>query len=365
MKVLLLGGTGAMGVHLAKLLNEDKTETHVTSRKRRSDYGTVRFVEGDAHSDEFLLPLLRANKYDVVVDFMVYGTEEFKVRAPKMLESCARYVFLSSSRVYADSPAPITEESPRLLDVSDDRKFLATDEYALTKARQEDILRSSGFANWTIIRPYITYSEIRLQLGVLEKELWLNRALCGKTVVFSEDIFRHKTTLTYGEDVARGIKAIIGNDGAKGEVFHITQEKALTWEDIWNVYKKVLTEKLGKEPKIKLVDMATFRKMYPGVYQIDYDRLYDRVFDNSKIAKFVDAKAFLTPEEGLEKSLRQFIDDGAHFNCASWSTAGIADRITGERTPLKEINGLANRIRYATRRAGITVHKPGFLNRHD
>ena len=56
-----------------------------------------------------------------------------------------------------------------------DEEYLKTDEYALSKARQEDILHRSGKNNWTVIRPYITYSEIRLQLGVLEKELWLYR----------------------------------------------------------------------------------------------------------------------------------------------------------------------------------------------
>ena len=59
----------------------------------------------------------------------------------------------------------ITEESERLLDTSIDQDFLSTDEYSLTKARQEDILQSSKQKNWTIIRPYITYGTSRLQLG--------------------------------------------------------------------------------------------------------------------------------------------------------------------------------------------------------
>ena len=40
------------------------------------------------------------------------------------------------------------------------------------------------------------------QLGVLEKELWLYRALNGRTIVFSKDIAEKSTTLTYGYDVA-------------------------------------------------------------------------------------------------------------------------------------------------------------------
>ena len=53
----------------------------------------------------------------------------------------------------------------------------------LTKALQENLLRASGYKNWTIVRPYITFSDIRLQLGVYEKEQWLYRALQGRAIV--------------------------------------------------------------------------------------------------------------------------------------------------------------------------------------
>ncbi len=100
---------------------------------------------------------------------MLYTTEEFKLRYDLYLNSTAQYVFLSSSRVYAESKTPIKEESPRLLDVCTDEAYIATDEYAIAKARQEYILKKSERRNWTVIRPYVTFSEIRLQLSPLEK----------------------------------------------------------------------------------------------------------------------------------------------------------------------------------------------------
>lgn len=208
---------------------------------------------------------------------MVYATGEFRRRAPLLLDATAQYVFLSSARVYADSDAPITEESPRLLDVSQDREYLATDEYALAKARQEDILRAEcGKGNWTIVRPYITYSEIRLQLGVLEKEAWLARALHGQTVVFSKDIADKMTTLTYGYDVARGIAALIGREKALGEAFHITCDRPIRWREVLNLYIEVLERKTRQRPKVLLTDTA------PHITpQVKYDRYYNREFDNT------------------------------------------------------------------------------------
>ena len=227
MKVLVLGGTGAIGNHLVRLLSGSGIETYITSRKYRNSEGNVHYFQGNAHDLRFLENILKKD-WDVIVDFMVYTTISFKERVGALLNATKQYVFLSSARVYADCATPIHENSPRLLDVSQDKRFLSTDEYSLAKARQEDILRNTGENNWTIIRPYITYSENRLQLGVLEKEEWLYRALHGRTIVFSEDINSKATTLTYGLDVANGIMAVIGNHSTFGEVFNVTTKDSIT-----------------------------------------------------------------------------------------------------------------------------------------
>lgn len=157
--------------------------------KARNDEGdNIHYVVGNAHDMAFLENILN-EKYDAILDFMVYKPEEFRDRYIKFLENTSQYVFLSSARVYADSPdALIEESSKRLLDTSKDQEFLQTNEYSLAKAREEDLLLKSDSQNWTIIRPYITYYDERLQLGVFEKETWLRRALAGKKIVFSRNI---------------------------------------------------------------------------------------------------------------------------------------------------------------------------------
>ncbi len=228
MKVLILGGTGAMGVHLVQLLARDCVEVVVTSRSRQNSKGSVQYMQGDAHDMDFLQTILQ-DHWDAIVDFMVYTTASFKERVHLLLEGTSQYIFISSARVYANSSKPISETSSRLIDVSHDLEFLSTDEYSLTKARQEDVLRDSHHSNWTIIRPYITYSKNRLQLGVLEKEEWLYRALHNRTIVFSKDIYSRLTTLTYGLDVSIGIMSVIGNSMTLGNSFHITSNDPKRW----------------------------------------------------------------------------------------------------------------------------------------
>lgn len=340
MNILVLGGTGAMGVHLVELLSQRGDAVWVTSRRERPSRKNVTYVRGDAHNNDFLQTLLDSRQWDAIVDFMVYRTEEFRHRMSQLLAATAQYVFLSSSRVYADSAEPITEDSPRLLDVSADAAYLKTDEYALTKARQENELADCGAGNWTIVRPYITYSEIRLQLGVLEKENWLYRALHGQTIVFSKDIADRMTTLTYGYDVARGIAALIGNDKALGEAFHITCNHPIRWNEVLETYLDVLESKTGRQPKVMLPDKSPFT--YP---QVVYDRYYNRVFNNTKINGFINTATFTEPHAGLRRCLEAFLEK-PQFGEIGIERTALFDRIAGERTPLSAFSGIKHKTAY-------------------
>lgn len=344
MRVLVLGGTGAMGNHLVKLLSDKGVETVVTTRSNRKAEGKIKYVQGNALEIEYLKTIL-VDKWDAIIDFMVYSTTDFNERVNLLLASTSQYVFLSSARVYAGTTIPIKETSPRLLDVTEDAEYLSTDEYALTKARQENILINSGHSNWTTIRPYITYSEDRLQLGVLEKEDWLYRALHGRAIVFSSDINTKNTTLTYGLDVSKGILAIIGSKSALGEVFHITVNYSIQWNDVLNIYLDVLEKHLGKKPKVILSNLDSFIECHPAKYQIKYDRLFDREFNNSKINTFIDTSQFVNTREGITKSLEKFLEN-PKFKYINWRTEAFKDRLTKEHTSLIEIKGLKQKLKY-------------------
>ncbi|RJQ37571.1 MAG: NAD-dependent epimerase/dehydratase family protein [Dehalococcoidia bacterium] len=342
--ILVLGGTGAMGKHLVQLLAERGDRVCVTTRARRDSSANVEYIQGNARVDSFLEPLLE-REWDAIVDFMVYSTPIFRQRVPKLLGATGQYVFLSSARVYANSLTPIQEESPRLLDSSSDSEFLDTDEYSLAKARQEDLLKQSGKKNWTIIRPYITYSEQRLQLGVLEKEAWLYRSLQGRTIVFSEDIANKLTTLTYGLDVAGGIAGLIGEHGALGEVYHITHGDSHSWCHVLDVYLKVLEKHLGRPPTVTLLDMERFLRCKRAKYQVKYDRMFDRTFDNTKIAQYVHVNNFQPLEHRLARCLEKFLEK-PEFLAIDWHTEAIMDRCCGEVASLREPGPWKQKFKY-------------------
>lgn len=344
MKVLLLGGTGAMGVHLAYILALKGEKVVVTTRSNRVSKEFIEYRKGDAKHSEFLNTLLK-EKWDVIVDFMVYKEYEFQKRVEQFLDSTSQYMFLSSSRVYDNREEFIKEDTTRLLDTCKDEDYLGTSEYALSKARQEDILKSLPKQNWTIIRPYITYSETRLQLGTLEKENWLYRALKGRTIVFSEDIKKHLTTLTYGYDVSKAIVNLMNKPNTLGEIYHITSTNSYKWEVLLEVYLNMIEEVIGKRPKVLFQNMSDFSIWNPGKYQIIYDRLFDRKFDNIKINEFINTSEFIDTKEGLQKCLKAFIQN-PKFKPINWKEEALKDKLCRELTPLSEISGIKQKIKY-------------------
>lgn len=348
MKILVLGGTGAMGTHLVDLLVSNGMTVAVTSRFRSGVNGSLRYIQGDAHCDSFVEDVLR-ERWDAIVDFMNYSTSAFERRMDVLLNATPQYIFLSSARVYADSSSPISETTPRLLDTTEDQDFLSTDEYALAKAKQENLLIQSGKKNWTIIRPYITYSEERLQLGVLEKEDWLYRALHGRTIFFSEDINSKITTLTYGFDVSKGMKAVLGKTDALGEIFHITSSSPVLWKDVLAVYMDVLEQRFGSRPKVVLQNLNDFCKWRQGKYQILYDRMFNRTFDNKKISQHVNTSEFSEPLTEIRRCLEAFLEKPV-FRDINWLLEVKKDRLAKEYTPLSEIPTLKRKIKYLVAR---------------
>lgn len=347
MNILIFGGTGAMGVNLVEILStSSQNKIFVTTRQKKKNFLNVSYLQGNARDSSFLEKILSQRKYDVIIDFMVYEEEEFKKRVEKLLSSTSQYIFLSSSRVYADSKELIKETFPRLLDVSTDLEYLKTNEYALSKARQEDILKNSNYGNWTIVRPYITYDTERLQLGVYEKERWLYRALEGKIIVFPKDIANTKTTLTYGFDVAKGIAGLIKNKKALCEIVHITTSESFYWKEILEMYLDIIEKLTKSRPKVYFLKNSKLIEKIGNKYQIKYDRLFNRSFDNSHINEILNTKLEYTSlKEGLEKCLQNFLQKHKNFNYV-YSYEGYIDRITQERIPLNKIKGLKNKLKY-------------------
>lgn len=344
MKILILGGTGAMGKSIVEKLGARGDEVFVTSRSQHEDSGNIHYLTGNARNKEFLTKILGDNVFDAIVDFMKYSTAEFRDRIDLFLNHTNQYMYLSSSRVYSDSQNRITERDSRLLDTLDDEKYLASDEYAIAKARQEDVLFASGKNNYTIVRPYITYNSNRLQLGIYEKDLWLRRVLNHKKVVFTRDIAEKYTTLTYAGDVANQMLGLIGNKKAYGEVYQLGCNYELKWEQVLEIYKEALHE-CGYELDIVWRDSSRVLDQSVSLDQLRYDRLYNRRFDSSKVMETTGISEWTKPEEGLKKCIHEFIENNEKCQYILKQEA-VMDGLTGDKPAFPQGISVKSKIKY-------------------
>ena len=144
-KVLLIGGGGTLGTYIAKELLELGCYVDIICPEDKvSDNEKLKFFKEYA-TFEFLSELLSKERYDGIVNLILYRTlEEYKPIHKLLSENTQHLIFTSSYRVYADLQHPVTEEAPHLLDVIKDGEFLRTEDYALPKSKCEKFLREES-----------------------------------------------------------------------------------------------------------------------------------------------------------------------------------------------------------------------------
>lgn len=298
---------------------------------------------------------MKDKRFLAIFDFMLYlSLEDFKKALTLLSVHTDQYFFFSSSRVYAESDN-ITEDSPRLLDTCQDEEYMVTNEYALAKAREENIIKESGLKNVTIIRPYITYNENRLQLGAFEKEVWLYRALHNHSIVFFNDLASKQTSLTDSQDTAKLLIGLIGKPDAIGSTFQIANNQSNQWSDILALYLDLLKDELHYDKKPVMIDNAIKMGYIQGnLYQVKVDRMYNRNFESSKVLSVSECiQQFKPINEGLTDALQKFLKNwkrnpSATIKGSSWLVQGVMDRITHEWFTNKELSqiGTKEKIKY-------------------
>ena len=308
-----------MGVYLVPELLQMGYQVDVISLEDAlSNNPNLQYIKANAKDYPFISEQLK-KEYDAVVDFMIYHTkEEFERFLSLYLESTHHYIFLSTYRIYANEEHPIKETSPRLLDVTTDPVLLSSGDYCIYKAQAEDYLKNSGFSNWTIIRPAITYSKRRFQLVTLESYLLIRRMLEGKTLVLPEYAMNIQATMSWAGDVAKMIARLVLNKDAMGETYSVTTAEHHSWREVAEIYKRIGGLKYCTTDTDTFLDILLPGNIHAR-QQLIYDRYFDRIMDNSKILNITGMKqSELMPlEQGLAMEFGAFPKNTVWPDCDS------------------------------------------------
>lgn len=302
MKALFIGGTGTISTAITKQLAEmEDWELYLINRGSRNDMlpAAVKTIIVDINDEAAVAAAIDGMEFDVVCDFIGFVPEQLE-RDYRLFQGKTRqFMYISSASAYQKPLADyrVTEGTP-----------LANPywEYSRNKIDCEAYLmklyREEGFPV-TIVRPSHTYDERSIPMGVEGNKgsyQVIKRMLQGKPVIVHGD-GTSLWTVTHNSDFAKGFIGLMGNVHAIGEVFQITSDETLTWNQIY----KIVADCLGVEYKPYYVasDFLHAVSDYDFEGSLIGDKANSVVFDNSKLKQAVPGfTATVRFDQGVRKA---------------------------------------------------------------
>lgn len=284
MKALFIGGTGTISTEISKLCVKKGWELTLLNRGNSSSRVPegARVLCADIHDEEAVRKVLAEETFDVVAEFIAFTTDDVERDIRLFSGKTQQYFFISSASAYQSplSSPWITEGTPL---------YNPYWEYSRNKIACEDVLmrayRNEGFPV-TIVRPSHTYCERSVPVALHGSKgsfQILERIRQGKKVIVPGD-GATLWTMTHSRDFAVAFVGLMGNAHALGEVFHITSDESVTW----NQAHEAIGRALGVKPKLVHIASETLGMLNPEwVGALIGDKSNTVLFDNTKIKRAV------------------------------------------------------------------------------
>lgn len=276
MKILYVGGTGDISFDCVHESVKSGHEVWVFNRGN-SNAGLPKetnFITGDFEDDKSYAQIATEG-FEVVCQFRAFGYDKVQRDIELLAGKVKQYVFISTASAY-QKPVDvqyITEATPLV------NPYWG---YSRAKIKCEDVLTSQRDLPWTIMRPSHTTRD-RLVTAMGEGDLVASRMLRGKPVVVQGD-GTSLWTVTASADFAPPFVKLLGNAKAIGEAFHLTDDRAWTWNTLYHE----LARALNVAPQIVHVPTATLVKYNPDWEgPLWGDKSWSVQFDNAKIKSVV------------------------------------------------------------------------------
>ena len=306
MKILFIGGTGFISTAVSRQIVSKGHQLYLLNRGLRSVEipGTYN-LRADIGNIQGVKTVLKDMNFDVVVDWIAYTPEDIERDLELFTGRCNQFVFISSATVYQKPPANylITESTP----LSNPYWQYSRDKIACEE-RLAQAYKKKGFPI-TIVRPSLTYdTNFPIAIGGWGCYTLADRMIKGLPIIVHGD-GTSLWVVTHAENFALGLIGLLGNEDAIGEVFHITTDEVLSWNQIYQTIAKAL----GMQANMVHIPSDFIVKVAPqlsgGLYG---DKIWSTVFDNSKIKSYVpEFKAAIPFDQGIRRTVQWFQADSS------------------------------------------------------
>lgn len=316
MKALFIGGTGNISSACSQLALERGVELYLLNRGQslRPLPEGARVINADIRDPNAVREALGSMRFDVVADFIAFTPQHIETDLQLFRGRTGQYFFISSASAYQTPPAtlPVTEAA-----ILDNPVWQYSRDKAACEERLLRAYREEKFP-FTVVRPSHTYSAV--YVPVHGNWTTIDRMLRGLPVIVHGD-GTSLWTLTHSSDFAKGFVGLMGNSHAIGEVYHITSDEWLTWNQI----HEILASAAGVQPELVHVP-SDLIAVYDPIWgeSLLGDKAHSFILDNSKVKRVVPDFVCATPfSRGAEEIIawhradpaRQQIDENFNAIC--------------------------------------------------
>ena len=304
MRVLFIGGTGIISSACSELAIERGIELVLLNRgtSSRPLPAGAKHLVADIRDPQSVKRALGDQRFDAVCNFVAFVPEHIQADIDAFSDRTRQYLFISSASAYKKPVQqwPLTESTPLgnpFWQYSRDK--IACEEHLLQAWRE------TGFPA-TIVRPSHTYDKTLLPFDPYRAGYTvLSRLKSGKPVVVHGD-GTSLWVLTHHRDFAQGLVGLLGHAKTAGEVFHVTSDEVLTWNEIYTT----IAQAAGTTARLIHVPSDVIAREHPawGAGLLG-DKAHSVIFDNSKIRRFVpDYRAVIPFARGAEEIVRFYAE---------------------------------------------------------
>ena len=324
MKVLFIGGTGIISTACTELCIERGFEIYLLNRGKSARPIPVgaKSIIADYRNPAEVKASIGDMQFDSVVDWIAYVPEQVQSDIDFFKDHTKQYIFISSASAYQTPPKklPVTELTPL-----DNPVW----QYSRDKIACENLLkRVYKFDKFpaTVVRPSHTYD--KMSLPFQEHYTMIDRMRKGKKIIVHGD-GTSLWVLTNSKDFAKGFVGLLGNEATIGEVFHITSDELLSWNQIIHYF----ADAIGVKPEIVPIPSEVIAR-----YHKDWgdsllgDKMHSMIFDNSKIKKFVPEYEATIPFSEGAKEIMNWYDADSTRQTIDPEMDKLIDRIISDNT---------------------------------
>jgi nucleoside-diphosphate-sugar epimerase len=289
MRVLVVGGTEFISLHLVRALLHDRHEIVVLNRGRQPGRvpAGVKTIVADRKEHAALGRALAGERFEGLVDITYAPTTGEDVRAllAALGGRIGHAIFVSTGRVHDHAlPIPFDEDTPRTL---------YWGEYAKNKIESEDAYLGSGLPA-TVVRPTHVFGPLNTRNN---ETFFFDRLVRGRPVLMPGDggwlrQFGHV------EDLANAMAAMLGDRRAFGRAYNVSGEESVTQVG----FVELIAEVVGRRLTTVSVPKAPFGQ----------NLVYDchAVYTTTRVRRELGIRPHYTLASGLAQTFEWYCLEG-------------------------------------------------------